>query len=429
MERGTKQMLALAAALGLGACGDDSSPAGTEGETEMAGTTAATTEATTDVADSTGEPTPGTEAGSTDDGAESSGTEGEGAELMGSCEGQTLPPRPADTAQRGPWAVGARTVDLGGLTVEVWYPAAPGSEAGVDPVVYDVREFLPESEQGLIPDEDNPWQNCDCYRDVPIDGDNGPYPVILFVHGTAGFRTQSLPQMEHWASRGFVVMAADHPGLYMADLLGIACGAGMTPQDLQGDLGTMMSAVRGEIPGLEDFGDRIDATRIATSGHSAGGNAVSGTGADAQVIIPMAAGGVEAGDVLESSLVLGALADSVVAFSSQTSGYDATPPRKRLVGIANTGHLAFSELCSLSNDEGDNIVEIAQAYDVCGTVFAGALFQCDDSFVPDPEGWEIINFASSAVLEETLHCEPEAANELALIQGRYPVVLDYREEL
>ena len=121
--------------------------------------------------------------------------------------------------------------------------------------------------------------------------------------------------------------------------------------------------------------------------------------------------------------------DRNAAFASQSDGYDTTPARKRLVGIANTGHLAFSGMCSLSNDAGEDLLTIAGNYEVCGVGFAGALFQCDDSFLPDPEAWEITNFASSAVLEETLHCEPAAADGLAEIQGRYPVVLEFREEL
>lgn len=413
------RVMAVVGLCGL-ACGDDA-PVG-DGEGSSGGTTTSSS-STGDQVDDTGS---SGSSGSTT--SEATDTEAEPTMLEGACPGVTLRPRPADTAARGPWAVGARTVQIEGLTVEVWYPAEdPGPRA--DPVVYDIREALPESEQGKISDEDNPWQACDCYRDRPIDEGSGPYPVILFVHGTAGFRSQSLPHMVHWASRGFVVMAADHPGLWLADLLGLACGAGMVPQDLQGDLDAMIAAVRGEVPGLEDFGDRLDAERIATTGHSAGGSAVSTTGDRAQVVIPMAAGGVEAGATLESSLVLGAMSDSVVAFGSQLDGYDGSPPRKRLVGIANTGHLAFSQMCSLRNAAGDDLLTIAQDAGVCGAGLASGLFQCDEAFLPDEESWDIIHFASSAVLEETLHCEPGASAELSSIKGRYPVVLEFREEL
>ncbi|MCX4247307.1 alpha/beta hydrolase [Paraliomyxa miuraensis] len=405
--------------LGLG-CGDDGSATGSEtsgGSTTTTGDTADTTAATTDMGTSSGATT----------GEDETDTDTE-PELVGACPGTSLRPRPADPAMRGPWAVGASTVQIEGLRAEVWYPAEdPGPR--IDPVVYDIRESLPASEQDKISDADNPWQTCDCYRDLPIDGASGPYPVILFIHGTAGFRTQSLPHMVHWASRGFVVIAADHPGLWLADLLGGLCGADTPSQNLQGDLDSVLAAVRGEVGGLEPFIEHLDPERIAASGHSAGGMAVSQAGDRAQVIIPMAARGVNDGPLLESSLILGAMADSVVPFDDQVMGYESTSPRKRLVGIANTGHLAFAQLCSLYNDAGDDLLEIATAAGVCGAAFAGALFQCDSSFLPDPDGWEITNFASSAVLEETLHCEPLAAEPLASIQQRYPAAMDFREAL
>jgi len=40
---------------------------------------------------------------------------------------------------------------------------------------------------------------------------------VVFVHGTASFNVASAGTMAHWASRGFIVMAADHPGLNLAD--------------------------------------------------------------------------------------------------------------------------------------------------------------------------------------------------------------------
>ena len=133
-----------------------------------------------------------------------------GGDVTG-CAGASLLPNPMDFAARGPWAVGSRSVAIGSLTAEVWYPAPPGSDAGTEPARYDIRKQLPASESAKIPDADNPWQTCDCARDLELDAARGPYPVVLFVHGTASFRHQSLHQVTHWASRGFVVVAADHP--------------------------------------------------------------------------------------------------------------------------------------------------------------------------------------------------------------------------
>lgn len=395
----------------LTACGSDTDPP-TAGDTGSTGAEMSTDGSSTVAPEST----------SADDGSDSTGAAGP----VG-CDDIPLLANPEDPAEPGPWPVGVRTVMLGELTAEVWYPATPGSEAGADTEQYDIRLALPEREQGKISDEDNPWQPCDCYRDLPIDDAHGPYPAVFFIHGTAGFRTQSLPQMTHWASRGFVVIALDHPGLWLKDLIGSVCGGPSVTQAIPDDIEIAMAAARGDMPGLEDFTPHIDDERFAVSGHSAGGSQTARWGDDAQVLIPMAAGGVDPGSALISTLVLGAVDDSVVPYSAQTDGYDASPAPKRLVGIDNQGHLAFSGLCSLENAAGDDLLTIAVDAGVCGANLAGALFQCDDTFLPDPDAWQIINYATSAVLEETLHCSDIGA-QLEDIEAQYSGVAEYRHE-
>jgi hypothetical protein len=46
------------------------------------------------------------------------------------CDGAKRLALPADFAQRGPWAVGARTVVVGGLVSEIWYSSLLGSDVG-----------------------------------------------------------------------------------------------------------------------------------------------------------------------------------------------------------------------------------------------------------------------------------------------------------
>jgi len=410
----------LVAALG---CGDAGDGAGAEvsvgtGASTMAVTATATEDPST--ASGSGGPTPMSASDSADGSSGDPSSESDTGP-GGGCEGVSLRDIPADTAMRGPWTVGARTVDVAGLDVEVWYPAAPGAEDGAEQVVYDIREAIPASERRKISDEDNPWQPCDCFRDLEVDADHGPYPVIVFVHGTASFRSQSLPQMVHWASRGFIVVAADHPGLWLADLLGSVCGAGTVAQDLEGNVQSILEAVRGETDELAFLGDRIDTGRIGMSGHSAGGGAIEGFGDDAQVLVPLAAGGTQAGAALVSTLVLGGTADTIVAYSQTQGGFTASPSPKRLVGIENAGHLTFSQICSMTNAAGANLLEIATDAGVCGAQFAGFLFQCSDELIADTRGWEIIDDVTAAAFEETLHCSA-AGERFDGLQARYPEV-------
>jgi hypothetical protein len=405
-------------------CADDGEPAGESGGMDTTGGTssASTSSSTTTVGSSTA-----TTTGATDPPDESSEATASttGAPSNG-CDDIALLEKPSDPAERGPWPVGARTVMIDGRVVEVWYPAVLDSEAGAEPVVYDIRDQLPESEQGKISDADNPWQTCDCFGELPLDEEHGPYPAIVFVHGTASFRTQSLPQMVHWASRGFVVLAADHPGLRLGDTLGSLCGSPMVPQDLRGDIEAILAAVRGETAALEAFGDRIDASRIGMAGHSAGGNAISSFGDEAQVLVPMAAGGTDFGRALLSTLVLGGTDDSVVQYMQQRNGYASSPSPKRFVGIEGAGHLSFSEICSLRNAAGEDLLEIANANGVCGAQLAGFLFQCSEDLIADPDAWALIDYATTATFEEMLHCT-DADALFGAIEATFPYVVDFEQ--
>ena len=141
----------------------------------------------------------------------------------------------------------------------------------------------------------------------------------------------------------------------------------------------------------------------------------------------MAAGGVTGGSALVSTLVMGATRDTVVRYDRQVSGYSSSPsPKKRLVGIADTGHLAFSGLCSLSNASGENLIDIANRYGVCGASAASFLFDCQPTYLADPISWQIINDATAAVLEETLHCSETAAARFDDFEARYPEVREVR---
>ncbi|MBK7586415.1 MAG: hypothetical protein IPI67_40280 [Myxococcales bacterium] len=333
--------------------------------------------------------------------------------LLASSEDFSLP---------GAWPVGVRTAQLGGLTAEIWYPAEPGSEAGVDPKIYDVRSWLPDSEKGKIPDADNPWQSSSSYPDLPLDAAHGPYPAVVFVHGTAGFRTQSLAHMEHWASRGFVVVAADHPGLYLGDMLSFNL-----TKDLPGDLDKLVAAIGATSEGLGFMKGKLDATRLGMVGHSAGGAAIGSRGDDAQVLIPLAAGGSTPGEQLVSTLVMGGLADQVVAYDKTKAGYTTSPSKKRLVGLAKAGHLFPSGLCFLENTSGETILTVAQKYQIKNAGLAGALFDCPADQLSETDARAVVNFATSAVLEQTLHCRTGVT--FVSIQSTFPAVSELEESL
>jgi predicted dienelactone hydrolase len=345
---------------------------------------------------------------------------------------------PDDTASPGPWPVGVQTVMLtmtgGSRPVEVWYPAELGSQAGAAAATYDVEDLLPEGQATKIPASANKIVQCDCYKGLPIDATHGPYPVVIFLHGTGSFRFASASIMTQWASRGFIVLAADHAGLFLTDFLVTASlgsctggtGVGYGSQNLSADVDAMIAALTTNDAAFAFLGSRADMSRIGIGGHSQGAQNAAQFSAkpNVQVDMPLAdLGGTVPTQTpaLHSVLVAAGMSDSVVAFSDDMSAYaGSTPPVKRLVGITGGDHLDVTDLCWETNSAGETAIQVANKYGVCGTSILAALAKCG-SLKPPRVGPEIVSYVTTAALEETLHCQNRDAAFSAL-QSKYSQV-------
>jgi alpha-beta hydrolase superfamily lysophospholipase len=339
------------------------------------------------------------------------------------CDGAALLGRPADPAAAGPWPVGTRRVSIGRLDVDVFYPAARGSEVCVEPATFDIRTFLPPSQQGFVSDARNPLQRCDCARDLPVDDEHGPWPVVLFVHGTAAFSTQSLSDVTHWASRGVVVLAATHPGLYLADSLALFCPDDVSgARDLQGDLDALKDAVADGGTGVPFLAGALSG-HVALVGHSAGANAVveaanrwqDDTAVDVVVSLAGSAALARPGT---SFLALAGTADGVVRLSASTEAWASSSTPRRLASLEGAGHLAFSDLCETRNAAGENLLAIAKDERLCGADAAEFLFDCSPELLDDALARPIVRAATTWAFEERLFCAPPATSFPDTVAGR-----------
>jgi predicted dienelactone hydrolase len=371
------------------------------------------------------------------------------AEVDG-CGSTKLYATPADLSLPGPWPVGVRTamlmLDGVNMPVEIWYPAPLGSDENQTKVTYDPRSWLPKGQASLIPDSANKLAVCDCYRGLPVDTSHGPYPAVIFIHGTGSFRIASLSTMTAWASRGFVVVAADHPGLYLADFLASGACAGDGSGSTQSSGTLNIADVDDEVTALTtragDFaflGSSVDMSRIGVSGHSQGASGAASAAGRAgvpnvEVDMPLAdlGGTVPKATSLESVLLVGGENDSVVPYSSDVSAYtSATAAIKRVVGIANGNHLDVTDLCSNTNSMGKTAIEVADQYNVCSSNGTPSIFltllnglaKCG-TVMPPAAGPAIVNYATTAALEETLHCVNRDA-AFASLKTAYPQVSDF----
>ncbi|MCM3924077.1 dienelactone hydrolase family protein [Frankia sp. AiPs1] len=179
----------------------------------------------------------------------------------------------------GPWQIGYRTVQITDssrpgrvLVTSLWYPARPNGSAtpgSALPAVAGVagvhgpsggpRATVESDAGGACPevaaagpaDLGGPGQPAF----YPLVGDvglpsasavtdaapaPGPFPLVVFSHGSFGSRTQSAFLMEALAGHGFLVAAPDHPGDTMTDA---AAGREERQVDLATDRPRDVSAV------------------------------------------------------------------------------------------------------------------------------------------------------------------------------------------
>lgn len=348
------------------------------------------------------------------------------------CNGAALLERPSDCGERGPWPVGTRRVRVGRLDVDVFYPAERGSDFDVPAATFDIRTFLPPSQQSVVPDERNPVQRCDCFRDLPPDDAYGPWPVIVFVHGTASFSTQSLADVTHWVSRGFVVLAATHPGLYLADQLSVVCPDERSgDRDLAADLAALLAAAKAPTDGLAFLAGALDG-RFALVGHSAGANAVvdaasSDTTGDVKAVISLSGSAAYTGSGA-SFLALAGTADNIVRLSASQDAFNTSSAPRRFVALENAGHLSFSDLCETRNADGENLLTIAEDEGVCGASLAGFLFDCSPDHQDPLLSRSIVQASTTWLLEEQLHCA-RPTSDFSVAVSALEGVVSVNEEL
>jgi len=309
--------------------------------------------------------------------AAGTGGGGGGSEVTG-CNDTRLLSNPA-TNQRGPWPVGQIRTELGTLkNVVVLYPAKPRSQAGKEPYRFDVRSVLPPAERAKVPESDTKYVSVDSYDNLPIDDAHGPYPAVILVHGTASFSVASAGTMAHWASRGFIAMAGDHPLLNFTDQLTTCPLIPNVSTTIGAEVDSEIAALKTPSGALAPLAGKVDMSRIGLAGHSAGAYNVAGFSDKPGVQVVIALSGtlaVKASSSLKSSLFVGGIADTVLPYNaggpgiglsyfpgngSQRQAYDATTGLKRILGITGGGHLTPTELCQ-TNAAGQTAIQVAQA--------------------------------------------------------------------
>ncbi|MEQ8674413.1 MAG: alpha/beta fold hydrolase [Aggregatilineales bacterium] len=171
-------------------------------------------------------------------------------------------PDAPDYALRGDYVVGTQNLTIEDpnrpLEVTIWYPAINTDDLPEE-TVYQPGTLLQLDGRAI--------------SDAQPDTSSAPYPLVIFSHGSSGFRFQSRYLTEHLASHGFIVMAADHTTNTITDLLGdpefsdnLAPNFIHRPQDI-----LRIISLADDLTAEGTFEGIIDVERIGVLGHSFGG--------------------------------------------------------------------------------------------------------------------------------------------------------------
>lgn len=348
-------------------------------------------------------------------------------------------PRASEPAyvEAGPYAPGVTTISLGDRQMELWYPADPAATAGVAHDAYYVRDFVAGWVDDLVPPEVNPPYVTDAFRDVPASAD-GPFPLVLFSHGFAGFRLTSTALTTHLASWGFVVIAPDYLERGLASVLGDAVAAPRSDTAVAHDAIEAARAASTEPGGA--FEGVIDASEVYPIGHSAGG----GTSlrllgrADVNSAVTMAAGISELSLLQNNAPVmpagksitwLAARGDRIASVADVRRGFTYTPGERRLVELDRSGHNnAFTDLCEIGDG---GIAEIARATGL--PIPASLLALGDDGCrrppnAPGPEVWDEVRHFLTAELRYRSGLDDQPVGLGDAVLASFDDVLSYRHD-
>lgn len=282
-----------------------------------------------------------------------------------------------DPMAPGPFPVGVRTYDFNDdsrpdpetgearfLRTEIWYPAVQWVR-GEEPWIYRLKDEVDENiDLGDSLETFTAQEMADfpssSVRDAQLDRDYGPYPVILFSHGANSLRFQYLFITEHLASHGYVVVAVDHTGNTLWDLVrdgfdpeSFGASASDRPADMRALLNQMEKINAKADHFLEGM---LDIEHVGISGHSFGGfTAMTAACQDtrfkiAVLLSPLTLAvesyGCEPDHYPVPLMLMGGTMDRTLPWKNQYCTYRSlSQETKYLYELEGGGHFTFSDLC------------------------------------------------------------------------------------
>jgi dienelactone hydrolase len=308
---------------------------------------------------------------------------------------------PAPAYQRaGPVAVGVTTLDLGSAgpvlgerSATVFYPADSARLTGHPRFSYAEAETLPTALRGILPAKYNTVTAVDAFAG-PQASTRGPYPVVLFSHGYGGERLQYSTLLAGIASWGYVVVSADY---LERGLAAQALQSTVKPSAAQ-DSTVMQASLSAVTLASADPGSPLngvaDVRRVATVGHSAGGetafNALALPAVGTAVgWAPVAPSGTPSSKPV---MLIVAQGDAVVPPATVRRTYQSFRGPKALVVISGEGHNTYTDICASIRSGGGLITYAINAHLVKPALAKLGINGCQASDAAAERFWPIVQF-------------------------------------
>ena len=310
--------------------------------------------------------------------------------------------------QPGPYQVGRRVVQISdaargrALTADVWYPVEQGVTAPLS-----IYQFIPGIELASLT----------ALADAPASA-AGPFPMVVYSHGSGGLRYIASWFTEALASHGFVVVAVDHTGNTALDsVTGASTPRPVNALNRVQDVQYLITAMLGISATAGDpLSGTMDPERIGVTGHSFGGfttlataggysNELGSVPADKRVkaIATMAPYSELNSDEelaainIPSLLVAGVLDTTTPIVNDTTRPWDLISGRPLLrMDIDKAGHQSFTDVCRYQ-DSLSTLPNLPQVFiDVVNEM---ALEGCTKDLIPIDEAHSITNGITIAFLQ------------------------------
>jgi predicted dienelactone hydrolase len=330
----------------------------------------------------------------------------------------------------GPYPVGVTEITSGPTPISVFYPALAGSQAGKAPATYDLRDWLPRADAAKV--AGLPDFAMAAESDLPPAADGGPFPLVLFSHGFAGYRLQSTFLTTHLASWGFVVAAVEHPYRNLTAVFGdLSAFAGLIGTDRSPDVAQLLGAidivkVESNNPTSAIYGLAVDTTRIGAVGHSLGGFAVFAAARDPRIESYVALAFPVGGSFVDPttptttiggpappskpSLLIAGTDDAIAPLPRVEAAYASLPSPKRLAVIGGMTHLGFTDICALTPPGTPDVLSTAKAAGIAVPPIVAAVFAdgCDPKHTAAQAVWPALDELTTAHLAATLGVDKRA---------------------